>query len=133
MPNSVSLSKKDFKLIMKRRLYNDWVNILILNIESEDNLELYEKLYLKNIGDFLTPDNVKISCEEAEENYYNLLKEYSKSNKLYKDYLKIVKFYKDKTYKNKDIKYIVISIELYNFLKSDKLFGIDYGNFNIKI
>lgn len=133
MPNSVSLSKKDFKLIMKRRLYNDWVNVLILNIESEDNLELYEKLYLKNIGDFLTPDNVKISGEEAEENYYSLLEEYAKSNKLYKDYLKIVKFYKDKTYKNKDIKYIVISIELYNFLKSDKLFGVDYESFNIKI
>lgn len=120
MSNSISLNKKDFKRILKQKLYYDWVEILILG--TEEDQELYEILYLKNIGDFLTPNNIRINPEEAEENYYELLKVRSKSNTLYKDYLEIIEFYKDKKYKRKDIKNIVISIKLYDFLNKSELF-----------
>lgn len=119
MPNSISLNKKDFKRILKQKLYYDWVEILILGMEKG---ELYETLYLKNIGDFLTPNNIIVNSEEAEENYYELLKNKSKSDILYKDYLEIIEFYKSKKYKRKDIKNIVISIELYDFLNKSSLF-----------
>lgn len=119
MSNSISLNKKDFKRILKQKLYYDWVEILIIGTEED---ELYETLYLKNIGDFLTPNNIKVTSEEAEENYYKLLKSKSKSDTLYKDYLEIIEFYKSKKYKRKDIKNIVISIELYDFLNKSNLF-----------